>query len=31
MEANNWKLYAHKLFVDQLIKLVDEVDELRRR
>jgi toxin YhaV len=29
MEINDWKLYGHKLFVDQLNKLLTEVNELR--
>jgi toxin YhaV len=28
MEINDWKLYGHKLFVDQLNKLLTEVNEL---
>jgi toxin YhaV len=28
MGNNDWKLYGHKLFVDQLSKLLTEVDEL---
>lgn len=30
MEVNGWKLYGHKLFVDQLNKLVAEVKALRK-
>ena len=30
MEANGWKLYGHRLFVDQLNKLVLEVKQLRQ-
>ncbi len=29
MEVNGWKLYAHKLFVDQLVKLIQEVQALK--
>ena len=29
MEANGWKLYGHKLFVDQFNKLLGEVTELQ--
>jgi toxin YhaV len=29
MEANDWKLYGHKLFVDQFNKLLSEVTELQ--
>lgn len=30
MEANDWKLYGHKLFIDQFKKLLSEVSELQR-
>jgi toxin YhaV len=29
MEANGWKLYGHKLFIDQFKKLLSEVSELQ--
>jgi toxin YhaV len=29
MEVNGWKLYGHKLFVDQLLKLIHEVQALK--
>jgi toxin YhaV len=29
MEVNGWKLYGHKLFVDQIVKLIDEVKSLK--
>jgi toxin YhaV len=29
MEVNGWKLYAHKLFSDQITKLAEEVASLR--
>jgi toxin YhaV len=31
MEANGWKLYGHKLFIDQFKKLLGEVSELQCR
>jgi toxin YhaV len=29
MEVNGWRLYGHKLFVDQLVKLIHEVQILQ--
>lgn len=30
MEANPWKLYGHELFIDQIQRLIQAVDDLRR-